>query len=110
MSDAEFGLFETEDGRRVQEKSLAERMLHLSVSDYLIYGRDRDEFISACRWLFEEEKEDDFASFKKVCNVLEVNPEKIQFLVNCFKDRGKKFLKQFEFNQMLDICTEESTE
>lgn len=80
-----------------------ECLLNGAMNDYLRYPADNELFDNARLWLFDDEGED-VTSFRTCCAVLGVGADKVRFVANGMKDRGKVRLFPVEFGAFLEAC------
>lgn len=88
---------------------LAIRILRGAINDFLGYKEHQQEYQLSRLWLFEDETEgeqdEEFISFYEVCNLLEVNIEKLRIAINMCLDNGKKRLFERELSVLIHQCS-----
>jgi len=93
---------------------LSKRILKSAVNDYLAYTPGRENRDLSEAWLFTdfEESETDrmihsqegFVSLFTVCELLDVDHEKLRMMIKCKEDQGKRRMLFKEFDVMLYSC------
>lgn len=100
---------------------LARRVLESAVNDYLAYDAGERIYDDSQRWLFSdfEETEDDravdaangFVSLFTICEMLDVDHEKLRVFVRCKRDRFEgreprqvRRLVDSQFDEMFEAC------
>ena len=96
------------------DEDLSKRILKCAVNDFLGYRSDREICRTASQWLFTDSDDDEvvrqddddagFVSLFTVCDMLELDHEKLRIYVNCKLDQGKKRLVFGEFEHLLQAC------
>jgi hypothetical protein len=100
--------------KRLNDNELMEMILKSAINDYLGYEPKRVEYRCAFEWLFSDfdENESDkvenaangFVSLFMVCDLLELNYEKLRVLIKCYEDKGKTRLVESQFREMFRGC------
>jgi len=84
---------------------LMECQLTGAMDDYIRYGPGEELFENAKAWFFDEAgEEEDLSCFLTCCRILGLNPDKVRFLANWHKDKGKKRFYHLEFGEFLEQC------
>jgi len=96
------------------DEDLGKRILKSVINDYLAWPPGKENHDSARLWLFTdfEETEEDraendkegFVSLFTVCELLDIDPEKLRVSVKCKEDKGNKRVLFNEFDVLLHSC------
>ena len=96
------------------DESLGKRILKSVINDYLAWPSGNENHGNASLWLFtdfdetEEDREDNdnqgFVSLFTVCELLDIDPEKLRVSVKCKEDKGNKRVLFNEFDVLLHSC------
>jgi len=88
-------------------------LVRSAVNDYLTYSSNNKLFVNAKLWLFDsedyEEGNSNFVSCLLACNILDVDVDRLRFVLNHIKDsrskgNGKWISKDEEFEDLLQTC------
>ena len=96
------------------DESLGKRILKSVINDYLAWPPGNEHHNNARLWLFTdfEETEEDrtendkegFVSLFTVCELLDIDHEKLRVSVKCKEDKGNKRVLFNEFDVLLHSC------
>ena len=96
------------------DESLGKRILKSVINDYLAWPPGHENHDNASLWLFtdfeetEEDRKDNdkqgFISLFTICELLDIDSEKVRISIKCKEDKGNKRVLFDEFDVLLHSC------
>ena len=88
-----------------RKEDLYRQLLWRSIKDYLFYSSSNKLYRGAYSWLYETSKKPEIISFETVCESLQIDKEKVIFLLHSYKDKKKRNIEGVEWERFLEICS-----